>query len=207
VKKYFEEICKELKNRGRYTNAKIEDDKFCGIDFKLNVDGYDFRWVENYGTRFAFGYHVKDVKTDVDRIEYGLDLINRNKYLSTVRTPDLEGMKMAANNGNTDAMIALGCYFLREWKSNPNVYNEAAEWFLKAVESKDSKALMKVAYHNLSVMYAGGIGVPQDKKKSRDYAKARDEIALPLRQGVLADHYVNNYTFDYIEEIKRIFGN
>ena len=66
---------------------------------------------------------------------------------------------------------------------------------------------MKVAYHNLSVMYAKGIGLPQDIKKSRDFAKARDEIVLPIRKSGELNQYVYDYTNGYIEKIESFWSS
>jgi len=73
---------------------------------------------------------------------------------------DAQGMRwvrMAADHGNTDAMLSLGIDYAHGWSGLPQDYTEAMRWSRKAADLGSGKGMMDVAE-----LYQEGHGVPQD---------------------------------------------
>ena len=73
----------------------------------------------------------------------------------TVIKPSLESTRIKAEGGDAEAQFALGLKFSMEGKARD--FSQAAEWYKKAADQDH-----RLAQFNLSVMLAGGQGVPRN---------------------------------------------
>lgn len=88
--------------------------------------------------------------------------------------------RKAADIGNTAAMSALGLIYL----SHRNDGTQAQHWLLQAAKADDGSAMLQ-----LSQIYGGGKGVPQDLTMSFEWARKAAQKGDGLAALVLAEKY------------------
>ena len=86
-----------------------------------------------------------------------------------------------------DELRPDGCEFIGSYYQREKIYNDAADWFLKASEMGGSVGMLQ-----LSLMYFSGLGVPQDYITAKDLlSKAANtgNVLAMTNYGLLLSHH------------------
>lgn len=86
------------------------------------------------------------------------NLVDKNKYAVNIKSI-IESLKRAANQGNLDAIVAVGDYYMQQ----PNI-KLALEYYNKAAQHNFAPALSR-----LGLMYFNGDGVQQNYQTSMEF--------------------------------------
>lgn len=113
----------------------------------------------------------------------GMELLNSQVTLNLRKA--MECFKSAAEQGHEEAMFQVGWLYLYGLPQiQPNA-KKAKEYFEKASE----KGIV-LAYHNLAMMYFGGIGGERNLEKALDYAIKAFEGGYLWEASFLCDAYL-----------------
>ncbi|KAG0287289.1 hypothetical protein BGZ96_008793 [Linnemannia gamsii] len=125
----------------------------------------------------------------------------RGPQNTTTDTPvelDLVQIGISASHGNKNAQFVLGNMY-RDGKGVPKNYQDAMDWYLKAVKQGDVSGQQNVAY-----LYHRGYGVPQDYDQSMAwYRKAADQGHTGAQHNIgLYYHRGRGVSKDYVQAME-----
>ena len=137
-------------------------------------------------------------KTPAQIRDLGEDYMYGNGDKTKDYAKALKYYRIAAERGNTDALVNLG-YMYNNGIGVTQDYSEAVKWYRKAAE----QGLARGQY-NLGVMYERGYGVTQDKAEAVKWYRKAAEQGHADGQYNLGVMYKNGYgvTQDYSEAVK-----
>lgn len=149
-------------NNEAYEIARLVRQVANGLDTKLNID------VEEQS--------IEELNREcLEQIEYCRKKNEQNKLIYQINIEN-------AKKGDEKAQYVIG-YMYHKGKGVPKNYVKAADWYKKAAEHKNIKAL-----NNLAYLYQKGRGVEQNLKKAEELllesAKQGDSVAC-LNLGIM----------------------
>ncbi len=149
-------------NNEAYEIARLVRQVANGLDTKLNIDVKE--------------QSIEELNREcLEQIEYCRKKNEQNKLIYQINIEN-------AKKGDEKAQYVIG-YMYYKGKGVPKNYVKAADWYKKAAEHKNTKAL-----NNLAYLYQKGRGVEQNLKKAEELllesAKQGDDVAC-LNLGIM----------------------
>ena len=149
-------------NNEAYEIARLVRQVANGLDTKLNIDVKE--------------QSIEELNREcLEQIEYCRKKNEQNKLIYQINIEN-------AKKGDEKAQYVIG-YMYYKGKGVPKNYVKAADWYKKAAEHKNAKAL-----NNLAYLYQKGRGVEQNLKKAEELllesAKQGDDVAC-LNLGIM----------------------
>ena len=149
-------------NNEAYEIARLVRQVANGLDTKLNIDVKE--------------QSIEELNREcLEQIEYCRKKNEQNKLIYQINIEN-------AKKGDEKAQYVIG-YMYHKGKGVPKNYVKAADWYKKAAEHKNTKAL-----NNLAYLYQKGRGVEQNLKKAEELllesAKQGDDVAC-LNLGIM----------------------